>query len=169
MFQIRPVMQTDYSAIVDILNQVIRSGTQVAFTEEFTVNGRMAWFAEHQSAAYPLYVAEMDGQVVGWVSLSAYRPGREALKHTVEISYGVSEKHRRNGVGSAMVTKMLEVGRSLRHRIVFAIIFDNNLASRKLLEKHGFAQWGHLPEVARLNGWLLGHDYLGLKLESHNS
>ncbi len=166
MLVLRPMTEADCAAIVTILNEVVRTGNQIAFTREFTVADRAQWFAEHQSQDYPLYVAEMDDAVVGWVSLSAYRPGREALKHTVEISYGVCECMRRKGVGSAMVVKMLEVARERGHRIVFAIIFDNNTASLGLLEKHGFIKWGHLPDVAFLNGTLLGHVYLGLRLDS---
>jgi L-amino acid N-acyltransferase YncA len=168
MLVLRPMTEADYPAIVNILNEVVRTGNQIAFTEEFTVADRAAWFAEHQSPDYPLYVAEIEDAVVGWVSLSAYRPGREALKHTVEISYGVYECMRRKGVGSAMVLKMLEVARERGHRIVFAIIFDNNTASLGLLEKHGFVKWGHLPDVALLNGTLLGHVYVGMKLDSHS-
>lgn len=166
MLALRPMTEADYPAIVNILNEVVRTGKQIAYTEEFTVAERAAWFADHQSPDYPIYVAETDDAVVGWVSLSAYRPGREALKHTVEISYGVKASMRRKGVGSAMVAKMLEVARERGHRIVFAIIFDNNSASRGLLRKYSFEKWGHLPDVALLNGTLLGHVYLGLRLDS---
>ncbi|MBN2344655.1 MAG: N-acetyltransferase [Deltaproteobacteria bacterium] len=164
MIHVRQATEADHQAIVDIINQVISAKTFTAFTEETSVAEKADWFAVHQASAYPLMVAEYDEHVVGWVSLSAYRPGREALKHTVEVSYGVAEQMRRKGVGTAMMTAITAQAKALGHRIVFAIIFDNNVATRKLLDKFGFELWGHLPDVALLNGTLIGHDYVGRRL-----
>lgn len=169
MYRIRPVEKSDRAAVVEILNQAIRSGTQIAFLSEVSLEERQHWFEDHQSPLHPMLVAEHDERVVGWISLSAYRPGREALRHTVEVSYGVEASMRRKGVGTAMLRRILEEARKLGHRIVFAIVFDNNVATLTLLKKCEFEQWGHLPEVAELNGKLVGHDYLGMKLKGFSN
>ena len=164
MYRIRTVQPFDHAAVVEIINQAIRTGKQVAFLEEITIAAQQPWFEAHQSPLHPLLVAEHEGRVIGWISLSSYRAGREALRRTVEVSYGVEAAMQRQGVGTTMLREMLTMAKGLGHRIVFAIVFDTNVATLALLRKCGFEKWGHLPDVAELNGRLIGHDYLGVKL-----
>ena len=42
------------------------------------------------------------------------------------------------------------------------IVIDSNTASIRLLEKHGFEKWGHMPGVAEFNGLEVGHLYYGM-------
>ena len=35
---------------------------------------------------------------------------------------------------------------------LFALLLDVNSPSIRLLERHGFTRWGHLPDVADLGG-----------------
>jgi phosphinothricin acetyltransferase len=109
-------------------------------------------------------VAERGGALAGWCSLSAYRPGRMALRHTAEISYYVHQDHRRSGVGSALIAHAIAQCPRLGLRTLFAILLDINRASASLLEKHGFARWGHLPGVAEIDGRECGHLYYGRRV-----
>ena len=83
---IRIAQAADLSRIVEIYNQAIPSMRSTADLSPLKAEDRMAWFAEHSPAKYPIFVAEIDGEVVGWCSLSAYRPGRMALRFTAEVS-----------------------------------------------------------------------------------
>ena len=47
---------------------------------------------------------------------------------------------------------------------LFAIVWEGNQASLRLLEKMGFEQWGHLSKVADFDGKEVGHLYFGLHL-----
>jgi phosphinothricin acetyltransferase len=151
----------DLPAIVDIYNQSIPSKQSTGDTQPVTVEGRRTWFAEHAPEEHPIFVAELDGQVVGWCSLSAYRAGRAALRFTSEISYYVSYAYHRRGIVAALVGHALAACPSLGIRHVFAIVLEGNQASLNLLKKMGFAQWGYLPRVADFDGREVGHLYYG--------
>jgi L-amino acid N-acyltransferase YncA len=135
---------------------------------------RATWFATHPADRYPVLVAPSiesgpgrqgeEAELRGWASLSAYRPGRLALRHTAEVSYYVARSARRSGVGRGLVEACLARARQLEFRTLIAILLDENTPSRRLLEGVGFAQWGDLPQVADFNGRRVGHLYYGLEI-----
>jgi len=159
--RIRFAQLDDLPIIVDIYNQSIPSKRSTGDTQPLRVEERVAWFDEHRPDTHPIFVAEVDGQVAGWCSLSAYRPGRAALRFTAEISYYLAPAYHRQGIGTASVQHALAACPALRIRHLFAIVLEGNTASLKLLEKMGFTQWGYLPRVADFDGKEEGHLYYG--------
>lgn len=158
---IRLAQMDDLSALVDIYNQSIPSQQSTGDTQPLRVEDRRGWFEEHRPEAHPIFVAEVEGQVAGWCSLSAYRPGRAALRFTAEISYYIALAYHRQGIGTALVAHTLAACPALQIRHLFAIVLEGNQASLSLLEKMGFEQWGYLPRVADFDGKEVGHFYYG--------
>lgn len=161
---LRIASRCDLERIVQITNQAILKKNLTAYIRPLSVQDRCAWFEEHKPDNYPLFVAESDNQIVGWISLSPYRGGREGLLKTVEVSYFVDNDFQQRGVGSKMLKKILEKAKNLEYETVVAIIFESNLGSKKLLQKNGFERWGYLPDVAQIDGKRFSHGYYGLKL-----
>ena len=151
----------DLPTIVDIYNQSIPSKQSTGDTQPLSVEDRRTWFEEHRPEIHPIFVADVDGQVAGWCSLSAYRPGRAALRFTAEISYYISYAYHRQGIATALVEHALGACPALPIRHVFAIVLEGNQASLNLLKKMGFEQWGYLPRVADFDGKEVGHFYYG--------
>jgi phosphinothricin acetyltransferase len=158
---IRLAQLDDLPAIVDIYNQAIPSKQSTGDMQPLRVEDRMPWFLEHRPQEHPIFVAEVEGQVAGWCSLSAYRPGRSALRFTAEISYYIALAHHRRGIATALVEHAIVASPSVQIRHLFAIVLEGNQASLKLLEKMGFEQWGYLPRVADFDGKEVGHLYYG--------
>jgi L-amino acid N-acyltransferase YncA len=161
---IRFAQMDDLPALVDIYNQSIPSKKSTGDTQPLRVEDRLIWFGEHRQDAHPIFVAEVKGQVAGWCSLSAYRPGRAALRFTAEISYYIAPTHHRRGIGRALVEHALAACPGLGIRHIFAIVLEGNQASLNLLEKMGFERWGYLPRVADFDGNEVGHLYYGRHL-----
>jgi L-amino acid N-acyltransferase YncA len=161
---IRLARQGDLPAIVEIYNEAIQTKQSTGDTQPLRVEDRHAWFQEHTPEKYPIFVSEVDGQVVGWCSLSAYRQGRAAFRHTAEISYYISFSCHRRGIGTALIEHALAACPTLEIRHLFAIVLENNQASLHLLEKMGFEKWGYLPQVADFDGKEVGHLYYGRHL-----
>jgi len=161
---IRLATEGDIPAVTAIYNQAITLGNATAHTQAVSTAERQSWLADHNPDTDPVFVAESANMVTGYCSLSAYRPGRAALRHTKEISYFVDEGHRRQGVGSGLIQHALQECPTRDIRTLFAILLDNNPASAALLEKFGFERWGHMPAVADFNGTEIGHSYYGLKV-----
>ena len=151
----------DLPAVVEIYNQAIPSKQSTGDTQPVRIEDRMAWFAEHRADEYPIFVADLDGGVAGWCSLSPYRPGRAALRFTAEISYYIASAYHRRGIGTALIEHALAACPALQIRHLFAIVLEGNQASLRLLQKMGFEQWGYLPKVADFDGKEVGHLYFG--------
>ena len=161
---IRVAVFDDLPYIVEIYNQAVPTHRSTANTTPVTVEGRKTWFQEHEPDRHPIYVAEVDGKVVGWCSLSVYRPGRSALRFTAEISCYVDGNNQQRGVGRELISHALEASASLGIRNIVAVLIDRNEASRKLVEKLGFQQWGYLPRVLDFDGQECGEFYYGKRV-----
>jgi len=161
---IRLAVAQDAAALTEIYNQAIALKFATADTSPVSVDSRRAWLAEHNADKYPVFVAETNGSVAGYCSLSAYRPGRMALRYTAEISYYVHERFRGMGVGSRLIEYAIEQCPRLEIRTLFAILLDINADSVRLLRKFQFEQWGHLPDVAVFDGRECGHFYYGRRV-----
>jgi L-amino acid N-acyltransferase YncA len=158
---IRLAQQGDLALIVEIYNQAIQTKQSTGDLQPLRVEDRLAWFREHHPDQYPIFVAEVEGQVAGWCSLSAYRPGRAALRFTAEISYYIDFAQHRRGLGTALIEHAMAACPGLRIRHLFAVVLEGNAASLRLLEKMGFERWGYLPQVADFDGREVGHLYYG--------
>jgi L-amino acid N-acyltransferase YncA len=154
----------DLPAIVEIYNQAVPTHRSTANTTPATVEGRKTWFHEHKPHKHPIYVAEMNGEVIGWCSLSVYRPGRSALRFTAEVSCYVDGNNQGQGVGRDLINHALDAGPSLGIKNVIAVLIDRNEASRKMFEKLGFQQWGYLPRVLDFDGQECGEFYYGKRV-----
>lgn len=158
---IRHARMDDLPAVVEIYNQAIPSKQSTGDTQPVRVEDRLAWFAEHRPKQHPIFIADVDGQVAGWCSLSPYRPGRAALRFTAEISYYLAPAYHRRGIGTALIEHVVAACPALQIKHLFAIVLEGNQASLKLLQKMGFEQWGYLPRVADFDGSEIGHVYYG--------
>ena len=160
---IRFATKDDLSAIVAIYNEAVGEGYANADIAPVSIESRQQWFEEHEADSYPIYIFGEE-EVMGWCSLSPYRCGRLALRHTVEISYYVAAEHRRRGVASKLISHAIEDAARLDLRTYFGILMETNKISVRLLEGFGFQQWGFLPDVAELDGQEIGHIYMGKRV-----
>jgi phosphinothricin acetyltransferase len=161
----RLALSKDLNAIANILNQAILKGNESGRLLTVSVQELENWFLEHSPSCYPIWVAEERGEVVGWLSLGAYRPGREALRRTAEISYYVDQRKQRQGIGSTLVEKALRICPQLGIKVLIAFLLEDNSRSVALLRKYGFDQWGLFPQAADISGKLLGQLCYGKLLE----
>lgn len=154
----------DWVRIIEIYNQSIKTGYSTADLSSVTLESRKEWFSQHNSIRYPIYIAKMNGQVVGWCSLSPHRPGREALKTTSEISYYIDEAFHRRGIAKKLINHAIDQATVLGLKNLFALMLDINIPSIKILENFGFQKWGHLPNVAEIHGKECGQFIYGIRV-----
>lgn len=147
---IRDAVESDLSAIIEIYNAAIATRMSTAQLEPVTVESRRHWLTEHSPDKYPFWVLEMEGQVAGWLTIKSFLP-RCAYSGTAELSVYVSEKFRGRGVGSALLEEAIARAPALEINALVGLIFAHNEASLRLFQRCGFARWGLLPRVARLD------------------
>ena len=150
--QVRDATEADLPAIVDIYNQSIPGGWSTADITPITVADRVDWFRKFEPRKRPIWVAEMDGQVVAWVSLSSFYAGRPAYDATAEVSMYIATAYQRRGIGRALKQRMIDHCPRLGVTTLLSMHFDHNEATRRINEDLGFQQMGHLTEIAVVQG-----------------
>ncbi len=115
-----------------------------------TLEARRNWLNDHSPDRHPFWVLEIDGEIAGWLTLKSFLP-RGAYRDTAEVSVYVDEKFRRRGVARALLAEAISRAPSLGINAMVGLIFAHNEPSLRLFEELGFAKWGLLPGVARLD------------------
>ncbi|HEX4985039.1 MAG TPA: GNAT family N-acetyltransferase [Burkholderiales bacterium] len=147
----RLAAREDLPAIVGIYNSTVASRMVTADLEPVPVESRLGWFAQHRPGVRPLWVAECDGRIAGWLSFSAFY-GRPAYDKTAEISVYVDAAFRGRGLGSYLLTRAIAHAPAIGVDRLIGFVFGHNRPSLELFAKCGFARWGELPGVTRLDG-----------------
>ena len=150
--RVRPFCPEDEPAILDILNQSIVERKVTAQLTPATMAARRGWFAMHSARRTPLFVAESEGEILGWIAVTSYRGGREGFLKTCELSYYLDRHCRHQGVGSQLMAHALASCRDLGYRHALLIIFEHNLPSQGLARKFGFSLWGRFPNIVDIDG-----------------
>jgi len=152
MFTIRAAKLDDLNAITEIYNEAILTTDATFDTEPKTDAEQRAWFANH-GLKNPILVAELDGAVVGWASLSEWSD-RCAYSDTAEISQYVKQGFRGRGIGRRLLEDIIQEGEKVGLHTVIARITKGNKESVHLCESVGFEHIGVMREVGRKFGKL---------------
>jgi phosphinothricin acetyltransferase len=103
------------------------------------------------SGVYPVIVADEGGQVVGFASLSPYRP-RPGYATAVEDSIYVAAQHRGKGVGRQLLSEAVVMARTHGFHSIVARVSATQQASVALHEACGFDLIGVEREIGRKFG-----------------
>jgi L-amino acid N-acyltransferase YncA len=153
LVKIRPVRMDDAAAIAEIYNQGIEARiatfeTVLRTPADIEVNIRNA------ENRFPYLVAEIDGTVLGWASVSTYRP-RECYRGIGEFSIYVHEDARGKGVGKVLLPALIEAAEQAGFWKLLSRVFLFNTGSRKLCAAFGFREVGVYEKHAKLDDeWL---------------
>lgn len=150
---IRSAVLSDAAAIAAIYNEAILNTVASFDTDPKTEADRIQWLQDHGDT-HPVLVAELDGAVVGWASLTRWSD-RKAYDLCAETSFYVFASHQGQGIGRALLAALLEESRRLGFRTLIARIAADSVESIHLHGKFGFANVGTLREVGfKFDRWL---------------
>ncbi|MEZ2320854.1 MAG: N-acetyltransferase family protein [Microcoleus sp.] len=161
--KIRDASESDLPAIVQIYNAAIPGRSATADLEPISVESRLAWYREHSPDSLPIWVIESEQNIIGWLSLQRFY-GRAAYQHTAEVSIYIAPDRQCCGVGQKLLQQAIRRCPELGIKTLIGIIFAHNQPSLKLFNKFGFQTWGHLPQVAELDGVERDVVIIGLRL-----
>jgi phosphinothricin acetyltransferase len=149
----RPAELRDAEPLRAIYNREVIGSTVTFDLVARTLDEQIQWIEQH-SGGYPAIVA-LDGDlVVGFGSLSPWRP-RPAYAPTVEDSVYVHHEHRGRRVGRTVLTELVARGQAHGFHSVLARIVGGHEASIALHRACGFEHAGIEREVGRKFGrWL---------------
>lgn len=159
---IRTAKIKDLQRLLDIYNYEAENGISTFDLHPKTLKEREEWFYLHNKDNHPLIVAEDDGNVIGYASLSPYRD-KEAYNQTVELSVYVDSNFRNKGAATALMSEILKLAKSdERTKKIISVITSGNETSCKLHQKFGFEYCGSITKVGKKFGKYLGIDNYSL-------
>lgn len=155
---IRSAVVDDAAAMRSIYNVEVRSFTSTFDLVERSLDDQRHWIVARTGAFSALVAVDHDDDgdetVVGFAALSPYKE-RAAYRTTVEDSVYVDREHGGRGIGSLLLTAVVDVARSSGFHTVIGRIEASSAASRALHRKCGFELVGIERQVGRkLNRWL---------------
>ena len=150
---IRRATNDDAEAIRSIYNHEVENETSTFDLVPRTLDDQLEWQNARQGA-FCVYVAELDGEVVGFGALSPYKE-RAAYRTSVEDSVYVRRDMGRRGIGSAILEHLLHTAEDGGFHAVMARITTLSFGSIALHEQLGFSMVGVEREIGRkFNKWL---------------
>jgi L-amino acid N-acyltransferase len=151
--EVRLAVRRDAPGIRAIYNHYVTESTALFDMVPRTLDEQVQWLDDH-AGGHPAVVAEVDGEIVGFGSLSRFR-SRPAYATTVEDSVYLQASHQGRGIGRRLLEELVRLAALHGFHAVIARITGGNDASIRLHARCGFEVVGTEREVGRKFGqWL---------------
>jgi L-amino acid N-acyltransferase len=151
---IRDAREADIAAITAIYNHAVLHTTAVYAYEAFSEDSRLAWLCEKQKDGWPVLVALVEQEVVGFGTYGSFR-SFPAYLHTAENSVYVHPSKQQQGIGKELLGSLLKRAAAQGLHALVAGIDSTNTASIHLHQRFGFTKVAHFKEVGfKFGRWL---------------
>lgn len=154
----------DLDAIFEIYNDEVLNGIATFDTEPRVVGRDDGWLTDRDTGRHPAVVATVADRVAGWASLNPWST-RGGYARTVEGSIYVHAEHRGSGVGSLLLSSLIERARDAELGVILARITEANVPSVRLFEAFGFAHIGTQRRCGEKFGRILDVELMDLHLD----
>ena len=157
---LRPVTLADAGRIAAIYNRYI-ADTTITFETKPVTPEEMRTRIETISSAFPYFVYEYDGVVLGYCYAHLWKE-REAYSKTLETTVYLAPEACHQGIGLRLMRHLIEDCRRRGYHALVACVTADNLPSLHFHQRLGFRQVSRFSEVGRkFDRWL---DVIDLEL-----
>lgn len=157
--RIRRATVADAEAAAAVLNSVIDERRYTLFDRPFSVDDERRFIASlgERSA---LFVAELDGRVVGVQSMDAFVPWANAMRHVATIGTWLVTDARGRGLGRRMTAHSLAFARAHDYEKFVIQVLASNTAACRFYRGMGFRDIGVARRHVRLGDTLHDEIYM---------
>jgi L-amino acid N-acyltransferase len=143
------------ASILDIFNEAIVNSTALYDYQPRTMANMVEWFACKTTNNFPVIGAvNNNGELLGFASYGTFRQW-PAYKYTVEHSVYVHHQHRGQGIGQALLERLIADAITQQYHTLIGGIDMSNQASIGLHEKLGFQHCGTIAQAGfKFDRWL---------------
>ncbi|MBN1133235.1 MAG: GNAT family N-acetyltransferase [Bacteroidales bacterium] len=163
-FILRPWREDDISSLVLYANNYnISRNLRDAFPYPYTLSDAVKWIdMVHQNRTDLIMAIEVNGEAVGGIGIHGMK---DVYRYNAELGYWLAEIHWGKGIVTRSVRRLVTYAFDhYRWQRIFAMVFEHNEASMRVLEKNGFRKEAiHRKAVIKEGIWLDEHLYALLK------
>lgn len=159
---IREVMKADSAGIIQIYNYYVEN-TSISFEEKPVTQQEMERRIGAVTQGYPWLVYEESGEVLGYAYINRWKE-RSAYRFTAETTIYVEKSRAGQGIGSKLLSVLLDRARAMGLHALIAVIAQPNKKSVALHEKFGFKKVAHFAQVGFKNDHWVDVGYWELEL-----
>ncbi|MEF8973896.1 MAG: GNAT family N-acetyltransferase [Haloarcula sp.] len=136
-YTIRPAHNDDFEGLVQTIRNVSSDGTYVvaeSVAEQLLYEDAVTRHNTVESRVF--FVATVDGEVIGWCHLDI--PQLDKLRETAQLTVGVREEQRGQGIGSQLMQRGLDWAKANGYRKLYNSVPAITENAMVFLEDHGW-------------------------------
>ena len=159
---VRRATVEDAARVAEVLNAVIAEGIHTLFDSPFSEEDERRFIASLNERA-ALFVAEVNGEIVGVQSLDLFLNYGRSTSHVATMGTWLRREARGRGIGRSLAADSLRFATAHDYTKIVIHVLANNDAALRFYGGLGFEEIG----VARKHVRLAGHFHDEIYLERH--
>lgn len=148
---IRKATQKDAQAICNIWETIAGERRYSAISKPFTLEQEINYI-NSLSDQEAIFLAEIDGQVVGFQSIDRFAKYTESMNHVATLGTYVLPEYRTKGIGNALFEKTLEFARKQGYEKFVIYVRASNSDAQTFYSRFGFEPKGVLKKQVKIDG-----------------
>ncbi|WP_417242999.1 GNAT family N-acetyltransferase [Celeribacter sp.] len=143
---LRNATKADAAALKAIMAPVIANSTATFSSVERSVADWEALIDARAARGRAFYVAEADGEVIGYATYDQFRPENNGYRFTMEHSVYLSDKAQGKGWGRILMIAIEEHAREAGLKSMIAVVDGDNADSIAFHVALGYKEAGRIPQ-----------------------
>ncbi len=149
--RIRGATAKDAEGVAHVLNSVIAERQYSALSDPFSVEIEREFIASMDDRG-AVFVAEVEGQIVGLQTIEPFATYSRALAHVGVVGTFVLADFRRRGIGRQLLESSLDFARLMGYEKLIAQVRASNEGAQVFYRELGFVSRGTLQRQVKIDG-----------------